>query len=389
MLTPQGISAVEWATAMPLDLVSDSLPAPRPGDRFEQLLATVVPAVSRPPCVVHFTGDCGSCLVLHTATVAARRLGLPDPIAVTPDYGEAGGGVAPHQEPLVRELRLADWERPTVGAEVTDLLGPTALSLLDRFGLLYPCIVNAFTPPLELARGGSIIDGHGIDVMWTVWRGAPLAAALASRQSRRGYLSAAVALAPRRLRERAVRRVLEGRFNFPWLREDARRDYLDRAVAGLASSPLAFGRSLPLVHRQRCWRYWQESMQTVARASDVHLLYPIADPQMIANMAALGRVLGWPSPDALVRTFAPSLPARMRALPVRLGLVSYGERARAFAASWDGDSLDESIVDPSRVREAWRQRDVRAGGLLQSAWLSATGATSGDAPAPVAAMRRG
>jgi asparagine synthase (glutamine-hydrolysing) len=55
--------------------------------------------------------------------------------------------------------------------------------------------------------------------------------------------------------------------------------------------------------------------------------------------------------------------------------VAWGPGARSFADSWDGRGLDDTLVDPDRVREEWAKPRPNARSLscLHQAWLVAQG----------------
>jgi asparagine synthase (glutamine-hydrolysing) len=55
--------------------------------------------------------------------------------------------------------------------------------------------------------------------------------------------------------------------------------------------------------------------------------------------------------------------------------VFWGRHSRALATGWDGAGLNERLVDPEALKEAWRQPvpDSRTALILQSLWLDGTG----------------
>lgn len=70
----------------------------------------VLPAVSRPPCVVTFSGGRDSSLVLAVAANVARREGLPQPVPATINFkGIKTAEESSWQELVIRHLGLDEW----------------------------------------------------------------------------------------------------------------------------------------------------------------------------------------------------------------------------------------------------------------------------------------
>ena len=77
------LTPIELATNMVFEIDPGATGLPEITSETTVLSAVedaVLPAVSRPPCVVTFSGGRDSSLVLAVATRVARREGLPDPI---------------------------------------------------------------------------------------------------------------------------------------------------------------------------------------------------------------------------------------------------------------------------------------------------------------------
>ena len=83
-------------------------------------------ALSRPPCVVSFSGGRDSSAVLALAAHVARQDGLPLPIPVSQRFPEsADPNEDEWQELVVRHLGLPDWVRSSFTDEL-DSIGPYA-----------------------------------------------------------------------------------------------------------------------------------------------------------------------------------------------------------------------------------------------------------------------
>src|SRR5215471_11329425 len=137
------MSALEIAAGFPLP-GGVSLPGLIPSE-VEPRLAfaqSMVAALSRPPCVVSFSGGRDSSLVLALAAEVARGEGLPLPIPVTVrPAGDSDREEHEWQERVVGQLGLDDWVRVEIGDEL-DCVGPEAQRLLIRHGILWPANVH-------------------------------------------------------------------------------------------------------------------------------------------------------------------------------------------------------------------------------------------------------
>jgi asparagine synthase (glutamine-hydrolysing) len=123
----------------------------------------MLPALSRPPCKVAFSGGRDSSAILAIATYVARRHGLHDPIPLTFRYEEYPRTWEDEwQELMVRHLDIRDWEIVAIRAEF-DVLGPTARDTLHRHGLFWPPNSYTMMPMFQAARGGSLLTGRGGD----------------------------------------------------------------------------------------------------------------------------------------------------------------------------------------------------------------------------------
>ena len=60
----------------------------------------------------------------------------------------------------------------------------------------------------------------------------------------------------------------------------------------------------------------------------------------------------------------------------------FASHSRAFAESWSGGGIDESLVDPEALRAEWLRPvpDFRTAMLLQAAWLDQRRADAGERP---------
>lgn len=338
----------------------------------------VVPALSRPPCVVAFSGGRDSSLVLAVATAVARREGLPEPVPISyvfPD--DEATDEREWQELVVRHLGIDDWERVTIHDEL-DLVGPLAARHLEHDGVLWPPTIARDVPLLERARGGSILDGEGGDEVLGSFnhRVAPVAALLRHpRRLRPDLARAAVeAVGPTRLRIRRVERFW-GAGDTPWLRPPGRQLLLESLAAGERHRPLSFDASVRRVPTERHHVLAARNRRHRARGFDVELHSPLVHPEVVHALARQGGRLGPGSRTDVLRALAPDLlPDEVLARRTKADFTDcyFGAHTHDFVAGWDGRGVDQYLVDPSELRKLWSS-DVQHGltaPLLQQAWLA-------------------
>lgn len=351
-------------------------------DPARALRTALLPALLRPPCVVAFSGGRDSSLLLAVAADLARREGLAPPHAVTFRYpGDPAAGESEWQELVVDHLQAQglrfDWTRHDIGAEL-DLIGPLAAPVLRAHGgPVFPAAIGNTVALMRLAGSGSLVTGNAGDEVLGGHRIAVLRAV--ARRRARGLsrtewavVAGAVSPAPARL-------VLGLRDagSAPWLRPAVRWAVRTRLARELARRPLRWDRSVRAALRSRAATIGNQTREALAVSQGCTLVEPLSEPAFVASYAALGgrwggltrdagtRLLGGGLlPDALVR----------RSSKAYFNGSRFGPATRAFARGWDGSGVDDALVDPEALRNAWL-RDVPPAStamLLQQAWLAAT-----------------
>lgn len=370
-LTPLEIASglVFGAEDMPRGELDGASSSPRAA-----LEAAVLPALRRPPCVVSFSGGLDSSVVLAVAVHVARREGCPLPLPATlcfPGVEEADESA--WQASVIDTAGIVDWEQLTIRDELS-VVGPVATRALREHGLLWPFNAYVHIPILDLARGGSVLTGFGGDELFLPSRWTRLAAVRSREASPRprDLRRAALALAPRSLR----RRVLAGRcpIDLPWLRAEAHAS-LARAWASEAASepvrvvPRAMWRST-----LRSLRVASRSLGLLAGARDVQLIHPFAEPSVVAAFATHPSAGTATRGDRLRDVAGGLLPVDLfsRRTKASFNTAFWRDDAKTLAASWDGEGVDPSLVDPELLRATWAEAvpDGRTFTALQSAWLS-------------------
>jgi asparagine synthase (glutamine-hydrolysing) len=357
VLTPADMTPIEVAAGDPIG-TDASVPAPlrsAPGDPLAALEAATLPALSRQPCAVAFSGGRDSSVVLAAAARAARGHGLPDPIPVTLRFPDAPRSHEREwQERVVRHLGLGEWETIELGSELS-VVGPVVRGVIGRHGLPYPSNAVLIDPVARRAAGGSVLMGIGGDELFVGWR----------RRRRR------VAALPRGLRRLVVQRRHEA-MDLPWLRPAGREALREIGARAVAAEPLTFSRHAPQVATLRDMTICERTMAAIAAGHGALLSLPLADRRFLAAVGHAGGRAGWPSrTEAMRALFEGTLPDDILARrdKAEFGEAFWTDAERDFAESWSGGGLDDAIVDAEALKRGWLEgiADYRSTLLMQSA----------------------
>jgi asparagine synthase len=370
---------VTVARLTPLEVASGLVLGSRPRRRFESdsstpreaLESSLLPALRRAPCVVSFSGGRDSSAVLAVATLVARREGLPDPIPATLRFPTAdGSSESEWQEQVVEHLGLTDWLRFERKAEL-DCVGPIATAVLQRHGLLWPCNAHFHVPVIESARGGSLLTGIGGDEMFGAsrWWYARRVLGRRVRPRPRDVLTIALALAPPMLRRPVIRR--RTHVPYPWLRPEAVATLERGLAADEAAEPLGWRGRIEWRADRRYLDIGTASLAELGLAEDVVLSHPLFGQEFAAALAALPMASRFRSRrEAMDALFHDVLPDQVRARSTKAAFdgAFWHEHSRELVARWNGEGIDETLVDPEQLRQEWLSEtpDPRTYTLLQS-----------------------
>ncbi|HUC12914.1 MAG TPA: asparagine synthase-related protein, partial [Acidimicrobiales bacterium] len=253
---------------------------------LEALEAAVLPALSRPPCLVVFSGGRDSSAVLAVATAVARRSGLPDPVPATNRFrGSPAAEETEWQELVVRHLGLTDWHVLDWDDEL-DVIGPVAQQVLSRWGPVYPHNAHFGIPLLRAARGGSALTGVGGDQIFVVGQTLRLARLLTFKQRPRlrDWRTLAGAVTPRSIRQH---RWQKGLTALPWLTETANRRFSETLTRDMAIDPIWFASTVRgPVWRERSRVATEQTLGALCRDIDVSMGHPLEDPGFLAALAS-------------------------------------------------------------------------------------------------------
>jgi asparagine synthase (glutamine-hydrolysing) len=350
------------------------------------LEAAILPALRRAPCLVSFSGGRDSSAVLATAVALARREGLPAPVPVTHRFRAAAGTEEDAwQEQVVGHLGLDDWLRIDPGAEL-DAVGPVAMAVIERHGLLWPCNTYFHAPIFEAAAGGAVLTGIGGDEAFaaSAWDRQLAVLQGRARPTPRDVLRVGFALAPVAVKQRFIRRWMPELF--PWLRPAARAEVEAWLARDAASEPLRRSRRLRRLLGSPVLRIGLSGLETLAADRDAIIAHPLHDAGFLAALAALPGAerhrTRSASMEALVGDLLPAEVLR-RSTKAHFSEVLWGPESRALAAEWEGDAVDPEIVDVQRLREIWTspEPDTQTITLLQSVWWSRARAGADRSPA--------
>lgn len=340
---------------------------------LEELL---LPALSRPPCLIAFSGGRDSSVILAASTEAARRHGLDDPIPLTLRYqAHPRTWENEWQERTVRHLGLTGWEIIQIESEL-DALGSLARDVLVTHGLYWPGNAQTMKVLMDAAGTGSLITGNGGDEAFTGMIGNAAKRASIIQIVRMNPIRNVVQYLPLEFLPRPwKKRILARRLlNMSWLRPNAlraiRRRYLTRALEKRGAS-----RMLETLHENRSFELARSAYDAIASDTGTLLCEPFWDHRFhLAAMASLPHE-GFSSRNAAIAGFFGDLlppDVSSRSTKAVFTEVFWGPASRAFAEQWDGDGLDPDLVDPARLRREWTKPrpDFRSITPLQAAWLA-------------------
>jgi asparagine synthetase B (glutamine-hydrolysing) len=356
------------------DPLAPPLPRSRGVTCRQAFESAVLRALQRPPCLVAFSGGRDSSTVLAIAAHVARKHGVPLPIPITNRFP---GATATHesgwQELVIRHLALHDWVR-LEWADELDLVGPFGQRVLLRHGPLFPFNAHFLEPLLERACGGTLLTGAGGDEIFGP-TDRPILSRLLFRRGRpsiRQLPDLARELAPRRLRIRAAARRVPFR-DFQWLRQEV-RERLAVDYASRAAQPLCFDASVRRMWRSRYLQCLLSGHRALGAEHDVALISPFCDPLVLSAYARTHGAYGPGRTAALSALAGDLLPGALLSRRTKAGFDEpfFNRHSRSFVRGWDGQGLDERLVDVDALRAEWRSDPPSANSytLMEYAWLS-------------------
>jgi hypothetical protein len=169
----------------------------------------------------------------------------------------------------------------------------------------------------------------------------------------------------------------------PWLRPEAQGEVWARWMAETASEPMRFADRFAWWRRLRYVRLGIEGLRRIASDLLVDVRHPFADAAFASALAAV-------PPDArnhgrsvaMRELFDDALPPELiqRCTRSHFDLVFWNEHSRELAARWNGEGIDDELVDIEALRREWEtpHPDARTFMLLQQLALNAKPAIAGE-----------
>lgn len=118
----------------------------------------------------------------------------------------------------------------------------------------------------------------------------------------------------------------------------------------------------------------RSALDTFCRDAGVRLIEPFYDARMIRAVVSRAPTRGFPSRTRALEQMLPGLlpdDVLRRGSKATFTNAMVGPALRRFAEAWNGEGLDEDLVDPRAVRSEWLRPvpDGRAMCMLHYAWL--------------------
>jgi asparagine synthase (glutamine-hydrolysing) len=349
----------------------------------------VLKDVIRPPletgrCVVTFSGGRDSSAILAVAVEVAREEGLPLPIPVTQVFASAPEtDETEWQELALRHLRITEWERLVYDEGEADLIGPAATESLRQIGLVWPPALHTKERVWKAGSGGFLLTGEGGDEIFGIRRVTPITRLLRRQvgSRRRTLRKAARAVTPRPVRRRSTTSEIRQTTPIPWLTPNAEAAFRDLLVSDALVEPLPWRSSIISLLQRRGVTKAHDNLAAAGAAFNTTVVDPLLDPGFVYALAEFGGRLGFSGrSDATRALFGHLLPEALitREEKVYFNTVLFSESSKRFAASWDGEGVDTSLVVPDQLKVVWESHMPHAASAssLQAAWLNA----SQDAP---------
>lgn len=379
MRIPSELTALEAVAGTPLGGRARPWPplAKAGPDPLGAIAAAIESTLEDGPPAVAFSGGRDSSLLLAVAALVCRRaaVGPPLPITLCMPGALAEADEREWQKRVLEHLEIPHWRRIEITGEL-DLIGPYARRHLVRDGLLFPANAHSVVPMLEVAGQRCLIVGAGGDELLSPQQWGSVHDLFGRRRSpqRRDVVRLSAATIPRPVRGLARRSWTAQLNTIEWLRPAA-RSRLSFSVRKGFEEPVGWRVAIRDAAARRDVVLPLRSMQRLAHATGQTVLAPLLEPGFVGALARAGGRCGWGTRTATMNALAGDLlPPEVigRSSKASFNRVFFGEESRAFAATWSGRGLDETLVDPEALRREWLSEvpDFRTALLLQSAWLT-------------------
>lgn len=347
-----------------------------PAEALQQIL---LPFLVRQPCVVMFSGGRDSSIVLGAAVAAARRYGLPLPVAATLRFpSEPSTDESKWQAMMLDKVgRDVEWVKLEFDDEL-DALGPYATAILGQFGQMWPQGLHCLAPIAELAMGGIVLTGEGGDELFNAHRaGFPLRLVRRrGRVERDIWLRAIRSVGPRALRRvfvnrESLRQVAERN----WLTPDSRQRLSEVVTVRELDRPMHWGRSIGTVPVTRSTLVARWNRDIVFGSRNVQFFDPLLDPVLVRALQNAGGALGYTGRAEAMRVlFGDLVPIELcnRVQKSTFNAPMLGRHTREFVESWDTRGIPLEFVDFDKLTENLLSEAPAACniGMMHRAWVT-------------------
>jgi hypothetical protein len=181
-------------------------------------------------------------------------------------------------------------------------------------------------------------------------------------------------LKSRTARERSAYR---GALRLPWLTPAAQDDMRRRLAVEFAAEPFSYAERVRWYHRSRYLGALRSTTELFAADYGATVVRPLVDPTFLSSLArSIGAVSFNGRGATMAWLFGDLLPAEVINRETKASFPHYwGEASRNLAAEWDGDGVDNRLVDRDALRRVWRAErvDHRSALLIQAVWLARDG----------------
>jgi hypothetical protein len=180
----------------------------------------------------------------------------------------------------------------------------------------------------------------------------------------------------------AVRRAVLARnqpIDFPWLRENARREARLAAGAEAAAAPWTVRRRMAFSRGMRYSAVGTAALDRLAADAGAAICHPLLDLRLWSAVAEAAPRAGFATRDeALSAVAGHRLPPELVGRRTKAGFdaVFFHDHARTLAREWDGRGIPDVLVDPEALRAHWtggQTPDPHSLTLLQAVWLASAG----------------
>jgi asparagine synthase (glutamine-hydrolysing) len=340
------------------------------------------PSLVDGPCYVTFSGGRDSSAILAAATDLARREGLELPVPVTRVYPDLPDtDESQWQRMVIEHLGLQEWVRFEFRDGESDLLGDAALAGLRRRGPVWPPALHAHDAVFGRLGQGALLTGEGGDAVLGARRIAAITLIRRTRRAPRQLLFPALrSVLPRPLLRHSMTRMARSSDQARWLRPEAMAEHVRRVADDASAEPMRYSSSVWAIPGWRSFATIRHNHTAAAAEHGLRAVDPLLEDRFVASLARAGNIFGFGDRTRTMWSlFSDLLPPAVLSRPTKAAFnhAHTGDRTREFARTWDGLGVDDTLVDPERLRQVWLSESptMATGMLLHQAWLASRSGT--------------